>query len=746
LDAGPWRTERTCNISVWQGAHIFRLTEDFPLQTHFPPGSSKQSRLGKEVTAQSRLHIVRPVKRLFSQLVLGAGLMNLTRVATAQTAAPPMTIAAVGDILLANRDLTVDPGVDFFTYANGGWLARHPIPAEEAGWGIGNLVEEDLYLKLRKINEAAAATPSAAGSDSQKIGDFWATAMDETRADALGLTPLQAELDLIASIRTLEDVIRVSFALRPVGVDTFFEVAVAQDERQSDLMSVHVEQDGLGLPERDFYFNREPGTARIRQEYVAHLGRLLQLMGRPEADAQAAAGQIMQLETTLARASRKLADLRDPEQNYHRLSPANLTRKYTPLIAWPEYLGTLSLHPEFVVVGQPEYFTALNRLLKQTPVPVLKDYLRVQLLSAYAEYLGHAWDDEDFSFAGKVLGGQQQERPRWKRVLDSQEHAMGMILGRMFVQDYFPARTKQRYTGLVTAILTAYRERIDRLDWMSEATKTRAREKLAKLKAKVGYPDHWKDYSTMVVGRNSYGENMKNAARWHFNDMITKFGQPVDRTEWDMSPQTYNAYYDDANNEIVLPAAIFTIPGQRDDELDDALVYGYAAASTIGHEITHGFDDEGRRFDAAGNLNDWWTAKDAARFKKRAAVLVAQFQAYEPLPGLHINGQACLGENLADYGGVLLGLDALKKTAQYRAGKKINGLTPLQRFFLGYALSWASQERAEHLRKDLLSDVHAPAKWRVNGPLANLPEFYEAFGVKPAQPMRRPAEQRVNVW
>ncbi|HUC84148.1 MAG TPA: M13 family metallopeptidase [Candidatus Acidoferrales bacterium] len=668
--------------------------------------------------------------------------MNLT-VASPQSVAPA---TASGDILASNLDISSNPGTDFFSYANGGWLGRHPIPIEEAGWGIGNLVEEELYLKLRKINETAAATRAPAGSDQQKIGDFWRTAMDEALADESGLAPLQPELELIDSIQTVGDVIRVSFALRPVGVDTFFDVSVGQDERQSDLMSVHVEQDGLGLPERDFYFNPEKGTALIRKEYVAHLSRMLKLMGRPETDAQLAAGQVMKFETALARASRKLEDLRDPERNYHKMSPARLRDKHTPLIAWQEYLGAMSLQPEFVIVGQPEFFTALNRLLDRTPVPVLKDYLRLHLLSAYAEYLGKAWDEEDFSFAGKVLGGQQQDRPRWKRVLDSQEHAMGMVLGKIFVQDYFPERTKQRYRGLVAAILTAYRERIDRLDWMSDATKDRAREKLAKIKAKVGYPDHWKDYSTLLVGTNSYCENMKKAARWHFDDMISRFGKPVDRTEWDMTPQTYNAYYDDANNEIVLPAAIFTVPGTRDDELDDALVYGYAAASTIGHEVTHGFDDEGRRFDAAGNLNDWWTARDAARFKKRAAALVAQFNAYEPLPGLHINGQASLGENLADYGGVLLGLDAFKKTAQYRDGLKISGLTPLQRYFLGYALSWASHERVAHLREELLSDVHAPAKWRVNGPLSNIPDFYLAFGIKPGQPMWRPPEQRVKVW
>jgi len=281
---------------------------------------------------------------------------------------------------------------------------------------------------------------------------------------------------------------------------------------------------------------------------------------------------------------------------------------------------------------------------------------------------------------------------------------------------------------------------------MSDATKAKAQEKLAKMTSKVGYPDKWKDYSTLVISTNSYCENMMNSARWHWNDMVSKFGKPVDRKEWHMTPQTYNAYYEPANNEIVLPAAIFTVPGFRDDELDDALVYGYSGASTIGHEITHGFDDEGRQFDPAGNLKDWWTPQDAARFKKQSDVMVAQFNAYEPLTGLHINGRASLGENLADYGGLLLGLDAFKKTEQYRQGAKINGLTPTQRYFLGYALGWLHHEREERLRRGLLSDVHAPAKWRVIGPLSNIPDFYQAFGIKPGQPMWRPPESHVNVW
>jgi putative endopeptidase len=679
-------------------------------------------------------------KHLFLEFLLAA-LISVFLSATS-----PASPVSAGDFLTSNMDLTISPGKDFFDYANGSWLARHPIPASESAWGIGSLVKEELYVKLRTINEQAAKAHAPVGSDQQKIGDFWIAAMDESRANGLGLAPLKSELALIDSIKTVQDVIDVTFALSPISLGAFCNVFVGQDEKKSDLMSVHVSQGGLGLPERDFYFNPEKGIAHIRQEYVAHLARMLRLLGRSDADSLKAAKKIMKFETALAKSSRKLEDLRDPEKNYNKMSPADLTDKYTQLIAWDRRLTAMSLHTDTVIVGQPEFFTALNRLLKKTPVPVLKDYLRTQLVAGYAPYLSKPWVDEDFAFSGKVLSGQKEQRPRWKRVLDSQGNAMGMVLGKIFVEEYFPPNVKQRYSNLVQSIRVAYGERIDRLDWMSDATKAKAREKLAKITAKVGYPNKWKDYSALVVSTNSYCENMMNASRWQFRDMISKFGKPVDRTEWGMTPQTYNAYYDPGNNEIVLPAAMFAVPGMRDDELDDAFVYGYAAASTIGHEITHGFDDEGRQFDAGGNLKDWWTAEDATRFKKRSDVMVAQFNSYEPLTGLHINGRASLGENLADYGGLLLGLDAFKKTEQYKQGKKIGGLTPIQRYFLGYAFSWLYQERKENLRRKLLSDVHSPPKWRVNGPLSNMPDFDEAFGVKPGQPMWRAPDTHVNVW
>ena len=670
-----------------------------------------------------------------------------------QASAPAVPVAASTppaaktDVVAANIDVSVNPGDDFFSYADGAWLKSHPIPASEAYWGIGKLVQDDLYAKLRKISEGAAAQKDAvSGSDEQKIGDFWSTAMDSGLAERQGLTPLQPELSRIDAITDVAGALDAAFALQPLGVDAFFDFGVQQDEKQSDVMAVYVSQGGLGLPNRDYYFNKEAGVAKARSAYVEHLQRMFKLLGEDDAAAGARATGVMAFETALAKVSRPLADLRDPLKNYNKMAPAELTRKFTPDIAWNQRLQAWKLDAAYLVVGQPEFFGGLQKLLEHTPLPVLRDYLRVHLVDGYASTLGNAIDDEHFDFYGRVLSGQKEQRPRWKRTLDAENRAIGMILGHIFVKKYFPEQTKQRYENLVEAIRTAYGERIDRLDWMSAATKTKAHEKLAAVTTKVGYPDHWKDYSALQVGRDSYAQNEMNARRWAFNDRLSKFGKPVDRSEWEMTPQTYNAYYNPSNNEIVLPAAQFAIPGFKDGEVDDAVVYGYAAASTIGHEITHGFDDEGRQFDAKGNLADWWTRDDAKKFAERASVLVKQFDAYEPLPGLHINGHASLGENMADLGGVLIGLDAFKKTAQYKKGEKIAGYTPLQRFFLGYGLSWIFQERDALLRRSLLSDVHAPAKWRVNGPLSNIPEFYQAFDVKPGQPMWRAEKDRVRIW
>ncbi len=635
--------------------------------------------------------LVRSIGALWLAVAIVAG---CSKPAQQQTAAPKQ------DILVADMDTSVNPGDDFFAYANGGWLKRNPIPASESAWGIGNVVRDELYEQLRTINETAAKKNGAAGTDEQKIGDFWTTAMDEAKADQSGLTPLKPELDRISAIMNTQDAIKEAFALQPLGIDAFFGFYIAQDEKQSDVMSVHLQQGGLGLPDRDFYFNSEAGVANIRKEYVAHLEKTLKLIGTDDAAAKENAARIMDFETALAKISRKLEDLRDPIRNYNKMTVADVRQKHTPSIAWDDQLAGWNLRPSYVVVGQPEFFTGVEALLKKTPVPVLRDDLlpsgqRVRGIPQQ----GHRRRRFQFLPPGTLRPEGTAASLEAQSRCGERRHGHGVgphlcegVLSGICQETIFGSGRSDPHDVRRT-------HRPDRLD--ERCNQSQSHQKLAAVNKKVGYPDKWKDYSALMIGRSSYCENMMSAARWRFDDMVSKFGKPVDRTEWTMTPQTYNAYYNASNNEIVLPAAIFEIPGMKDSEVDDAVVYGYAGASTIGHEITHGFDDEGRQYDAAGNLAEWWTKEDAAKFQQRAAIMVKQFDGYEPLPGLHINGKASLGENIADYGGILLGLDAFKKTDQYKKGEKIAGLTPLQRYFLGYALGWQEQRREELIRRGL---------------------------------------------
>lgn len=648
------------------------------------------------------------------------------------------------DFLRANIDWSVSPGDDFFEYANGGWIKKHPIPATETQWGIGNLVRDEIYAKLRALNERAAKAESKTGSDDQKVGDFWAAAMDAHKANTLKLEPLRSFLDQINSINTVPEALSVGSWLQQFGVDCFWGFSVSQDEKNSDKMTVHLSQGGLGLPEREFYISDTADFKHIREEYVKTINKLLD---SGESAANGAGNSVLEFETGLAKVSRKLEDLRDPIKNYNLTEVADLDAKSHMNFGWEGYFTQFMHVPtKTVVVGQPEFLTGLDSLLEKTDVEVLKAYLKFHLIATYAPYLDDATAKTQFDFFGTVLEGQKKQQPRWKRVLGAEGRAIGFITGRVYVRDYFSAKAKKRYSSMVDAFRKAYGERIDRLTWMSPMTKKMAHVKLRSLVKKVGFPDKWKDYSKLTISRKSYCENMIAANKWAFDDMISKFGKPVDRTEWDMTPQTYNAYYNPSNNEIVLPAAQFAVPGFKDDEIDDAFAFGYSGASTIGHEMTHGFDDEGRQFDEKGNLKDWWTAGDAKKFQQRAKLMIQEFSAEMPLPGLHINGKAGLGENIADYGGILLGIDAFKKTAAYKAGKKIAGFTPMQRFFLGYAAGWLDHQRVERLRRQLVSDVHSPAKYRVNVPFSNIPEFYKAFGVKPGQKMWRPANKRVHIW
>jgi putative endopeptidase len=650
------------------------------------------------------------------------------------------------DLLYTALDTTVAPGDDFFRYANGTWLQHNPIPASESSMGIGKKVQDEVYTRLRQTSEEAAKANATPGSNQQKIGDFWAVGMDSVKADQLGAAPLKTELDRIAAMKTVAEVPGVIAHEIPLGVRALIGPHVGQDDKNSDKMVLYLRQSGLGLPNRDYYFNTDTRTKNIRKEYWHHVVNTFKLLGQDSTTANSSAASVILIETTLATSSRKLEALRDPYANYHKMSIVQL-EKLTPGLDWKTWFGQMGVpNADTVIVGQPEFYQTVGKLLKTVPLDRWKAYLTWQLTATFAAQLSQPFVRENFHFYGTVLRGAKEIRPRWKRVLDMQEDALGDALGQLFVKEYFKPEAKDRYDTLVKNVTTAFAEHIQKLDWMSAPTKVVALDKLHKITPKVGYPDKWKDYSTLKIDRSSFAANVMRANQWQWQYQLNKLGKPVDRTEWDMTPQTYNAYYNSSNNEIVLPAAAFAVPGLLDADADDALVYGYAGASTIGHELTHGFDDEGSQYDAHGNLHEWWSKDDRKRFNERVNGIVKQFNGYTLLDSLHINGKATAGENIADLGGIVIGLDAFKKTKQYKEGKKINGLTPTQRYFLGYALGWQMHVRDESLASQLLTDVHSPAQYRVNGPMADVPAFYEAFGVKPGQKLYRPDSTRVVIW
>ncbi|HEY6975853.1 MAG TPA: M13 family metallopeptidase, partial [Chitinophagaceae bacterium] len=640
---------------------------------------------------------------------------------------------------------TVNPANDFFDYANGGWIKRNPIPPEESGWSIGNLVVNENLKRLKEINEQAAKTTAASGSSQQKIGDFWTTAMDTDKIEKDGIRPLQQYLDKIAAISDEKTLGNSMAELDKIGVGGPIDFYINQDAKNSEVNALQLWQAGLGLPEREFYFKTDSTSVVIRDAYVNHMAKMLVLLGEDAAHAETAAKNIMALETELAKSHRKIEDLRDPYANYNKYAVKDLY-KLAPAIDWNNYMTIYGVAKiDSVIIGQPEYYKEASKMLQGGALDTWKDYLRYRLADAFAIALPDAFGKEDFEFS-KLFSGAKERKPRWKRVLRSEESVMGELLGQLYVKEFFDSTAKKRYEDLVEAIRSSLKNRIEALTWMNDSTKQKALAKLAAVKKKVGYPDKWKDFSAMQIGKESYVQNLVNAALWWHNYQINKLGKPVDKDEWTMYPQTYNAYYNPSNNEIVLPAGIFTVPGFRDEELDDALVYGYAGASTIGHELTHGFDDEGRQYDAKGNLTNWWTKDDEKKFKSRADVMVKQFANYVVIDTFKINGKATLGENIADLGGILLGWDAFKNTEEYKKNEKIGGLTPSQRYFLGYALGWLGHNRNEQLRTQVLTDVHSPAKYRVNGPFSDVDAFYDVFNVKPGNKMYLPDSMRVRIW
>lgn len=649
------------------------------------------------------------------------------------------------DVLAVNLDTSIKPGNDIFMFANGGWIKANPIPAEESQWSIGDLVVEENTKRLREISEQAAKENAAKGTASQKIGDFWKTAMDTIKIEAAGIKPLQPYLDMIAGVTDSKSLQTAFAKLDGIGVNGLIAFNVGQDAKNSEVNALQMWQTGLGLPEREYYFNEDSSTLNIRNAYLKNIAAMLAMLGDDSIAATGAANKIMAVETSLAKVHRKREDLRDPYANYNKMPIGNLN-KIAPVVDWANYMEVSGIgKTDSVIIGQPEYYKAVNKILQSTSIDTWKTLMRYRLVVRFNEELPKKFSDEAFEFS-KLFSGAKEQKPRWKRVIRIEERAMGEVLGQLYVKEFFNGKAKKRYEDMVEAVRNAYKERIKKLSWMSDSTKQKALVKLAAVKKKVGYPDKWKDFSTMEIGTDSYLQNVVNATKWWNNYQLKKLGKPVDRDEWEMYPQTYNAYYNPSNNEIVLPAGIFTVPGYRDEELDDATVYGYGGASTIGHEITHGFDDEGRQFDEKGNLKSWWNKKDEEEFTKRAEVMINEFDNFEPIPGSHINGKATLGENIADLGGILIGLDAFKQTDQYKKDSTIAGYTPTQRFFLGYALGWLSYPREQSLKNQLMTDNHSPSKYRVNGPFVNVPDFYKAFNVQPGDKMYVPDSLRVNIW
>jgi putative endopeptidase len=644
-------------------------------------------------------------------------------------------------------DTSVDPAQDFFHYSVGKWLKDHPIPSNERSWGIYNVVREETYQRMLKINESAAAdTNLAKGSTSQKIGDFWVAAMDTATIEKLGIQPLKEEFARINAIRSRQDVLDVTARLQYIGAGPLFSEAIFQDEMDSTKVALHLYQGGIGLPDRDYYFDQDERTNKIREEYKKHLTKMFQLLGDTEKQAALNSETVFRIETDLAKASRKLEDLRDPHANYRKMKIAEVSG-LTPSINWGDFLEKGHIRDlKTVIVGQPEFFQQVEKSLKTESVDNWKTYLRWNLINTFADKVSSDFDKQNYYFYGTILNGTPEMRPRWKRMLDSEEAYLGYALGQLYVKQYFNPATKQRYEKLTDEIFEAFRERIKRLDWMSAETKQQAFKKLDTVIKKVGYPEKWRDYSNYNIDRTAYVTNCLRGNIWQSDFAIAKLYKPVDRSEWTMTPQTYNAYYNPSNNEIVLPAAIFILPGIPDEDVDDAIVYAYAGGSTIGHEITHGFDDQGRQFDAQGNLKEWWTKEDAEKFQQRAKKIVEQFNGYIAVADLHVNGAATEGENIADMGGILLGWDAFQKSEQFKSGKMIGGFTPTQRFFIGWALSWMNDIRPENLAVRVKTDVHSPSFLRVNGPVSNMPEFYKAFNVKPGDKMYRSDETRVQIW
>jgi putative endopeptidase len=644
----------------------------------------------------------------------------------------------------ANFDQSVKAGDDFFQHVNGEWIKHNPIPPEYSRWGAFPKLRDDNLIALHEILEELVGTKEELNEERTKLRDFYQTAMDEAAVQKIGMSPLKPALKRIDSVQSKNDLIAEVARLRENGIATLFSFYVEQDEKQSDRYAAQISQGGMGLPDRDYYVGTSKDSKRIRDLYREHVAKMLGLLGESKEAAASGADTVLRIETRLAEKSRTPTQLRDREANYNKESLTDLATLASGF-DWKLYLDTIDVRDaKYVIVGQPEFLQRMNELVGSVPLKDWQVYLRWHLVHEMAPYLSKPFEDENFRFYSQELRGVKEMQPRWKRVVAAIDGEIGEALGKIYVEKHFPPLAKKRMDELVKNLMAAYRERLEGRDWMGPKTKKLALAKLDAVFPKIGYPSKWRDYSDLKIGRDSYAANVMRAEAFESRYRFNKIGKAVDRTEWHMTPPTVNAYYNPTMNEIVFPAGILQ-PPFFDMAADDAVNYGGIGA-VIGHEITHGFDDQGSRSDARGNLVNWWTDEDRKQFTAKTDKLVKQYDACEVLDGLHVNGELTLGENIADLGGITIAYAAYQKSLGGKAAPKIDGFTGPQRFFMGFAQVWRGSSRDAQMRLMIRTDPHSPPQFRTNVPLSNIKAFYDAFGIKPGHTMYREPSDRVEVW
>lgn len=647
-------------------------------------------------------------------------------------------------INLENLDTTVAPSQDFYRYACGGWMKNHPLTDEYSRYGTFEVLIENNRKQLQELIEGLASKQNEPGSLAQKIGDVYNMAMDSVTLNKEGMAPVKAEMDKIAALKDKKEIIPMVVELLNCGIGTYFSSFVYADPKNSDVNMFQIAQGGFNLGEKEYYLDNDSATVNVRENYKKYIAKLFTLAGFSEAEAQQKMSDVMEIETSIAKEAFNAVQQRNPEANYHKMSYADLKKTFSG-IDWDTYLKGLGIKEVAELnVMQIEPLKEVEKLINTLPVSKHISYLQYNLLDAAAPYLSDDFVTARFDFYGKVLSGRQQNSPRWKRAVSAVESMLGEAVGQMYVEKYFPAAAKERMVKLVKNLQDALGERIKAQEWMSDSTKMVALEKLSTFHVKVGYPDKWKDYSNLDIKKDSYWANACRANKWGLDDMYSRLGKPVDKDEWLMTPQTVNAYYNPSTNEICFPAGILQYPF-FDMNADDAFNY-CAIGVVIGHEMTHGFDDQGRQYDKNGNLTDWWAEGDAERFDARAKVMVDFFNNIEVLPGLKANGQLTLGENLADHGGLNVSYLAFQNAMKENPLGDVDGFTPEQRFFLAYATVWAANTREEDMRSRTKSDPHSLGEWRVNGALPHIQAWYDAFNITPESPMYIAPENRVNIW